>query len=65
MRDVMTVLGVVAVVVVYAMILRCPDAKEYLNKENLKLHRKSLILVFISMIGLLVIVVYLLSHVGL
>ena len=64
MRDVMTVLGVLAVIAVFAMILRCPDAKENFSKEHLKLHRKSLLLVFSLMIGLLVIVSYLLSHVG-
>ena len=61
MRDVMTVLGVVAIIGVFAMILRCPDAKENFSKE----HRKSLIYAIVPMIVLMILVAYLMSHVGL
>ena len=61
MRKVMTVLGVVAVIVVYVMILRCPDAKENFSKE----HRKSLVVAILPMIVLIVLVAFLMSHVGL
>lgn len=60
MRETMTVLGVVAVIVVFVMMMRCPDAKENFSKE----HRKSLILIFIPMIVLIALVAFLMSHVG-
>lgn len=61
MREVMTVLGVVAVIWIFVMMMRCPDAKESFSKE----HRKSLILIFIPMIVLIALVALLMSHVGL
>ena len=61
MREVMTVLGVLAVIGMFAMILRCPDAKESFSKE----HRKSLIYAIGPMIVLMILVAYLMSHVGL
>ena len=61
MRDAMTVFGVLAVIGMFAMILRCPDARENFSKE----HRKSLIYVIVPMIALIVLVAFLMSHVGL
>ena len=61
MREAMTVFGVAAVIVIFVMMLRCPDAKENFSKE----HRKSLVLIFIPMIALIVLVALLMSHVGL
>lgn len=64
MQEVMTVLGVAAVIWVFVMILRCPDARENFSEQNLKEHRKSLILVISSMTVLTVLVAWLMSHVG-
>ena len=61
MRDVMTVLGVLAVIGMFAMILKCPDARENFSKE----HYKSLIYAIGPMIVLMILVAYLMSHVGL
>ena len=61
MREFMTVLGVGAVIVVFVMMMRCPDAKENFSKE----HRKSLIVAIIPMIVLIALVAFLMSHVGL
>lgn len=61
MRKAMTVFGVVAVMCVFVMILKCPSAKENFSKE----HRKSLILAIIPMIAFLALVAFLMSHVGL
>jgi len=61
MRDVMTVFGVVAVIVVFVMMMRCPDAKENFSKE----HRKSLVIAIVPMIVLIALVAFLMSHVGL
>ena len=65
MRSGMTIFGVVVVILAFAMIMTCPAAKENFWKEHSKEHRKSLILVFTSLVGLLVMVAYLMSHVGL
>ena len=61
MREVMTVLGVMAALWTFAVIMRCPDAKENFSKE----HRKSLILAMLPMIAFIVLVAVLMSHVGL
>lgn len=61
MRGAMTVFGVVAVIGVFVMIMRIPEAKENFQKE----HRKSLLIVFIPMVVFLALVAFLMSHVGL
>jgi len=61
MREAMTVFGVVSVICIFVIMMRCPDAKENFSKE----HRKSLILIFIPMIALIALVAFLMSHVGL
>lgn len=61
MREIMTVLGVIAALWIFAIIMRCPDAKENFSKE----HRKSLILAIIPMIAFIALVAFLMSHVGL
>ena len=61
MREIMTVLGVIAALWIFAIIMRCPDAKENFSKE----HRKSLVVAILPMIVLIVLVAFLMSHVGL
>lgn len=61
MREAMTVFGVVAVIWIFVMMMRCPDAKENFSKE----HRKSLMLAIIPMIVFIILVALLMSHVGL
>lgn len=61
MREAMTVFGVVAVIGVLVMIMKCPSAKENFSKE----HRKSLFLAIIPMIAFIALVAFLMSHVGL
>ena len=61
MREVMTVFGVVVAIGLSVMMLKCPEAKENLGKE----HRKSLIIAIIPLIAFIVLVAYVMSHVGL